>query len=462
MNGRQNENKAVVRRDDLDAESTPKKSSHSGVTITGGKPAGRTKTAVVPSDEKLRKLEEKREKDKRKDIEWERGVVRTRSGVDRYLLMLILLLTALGLIALFSASYPQSIYETASSEGGPTGLFYINRQLTFAGVGIAVMLVISLIPYNVYRNYGFLFYGLVLVLLFLAMFIGHGGTDSATASGVKRWIGIQGTPINVQPSELMKSALIMMLAKYFEKNREDIIDYSDDKTCYVKGVIIPFVIIIASAAPVLLGKHLSGTLVVILIGACVMFIGGSHFWKMVLTGAVGGALAVGLYLIKNPYALKRVTTFFDSNPDMLGEKWQTTQGLYALGSGGFLGKGFGNSTQKFSYVSDAHTDFIFTIWGEEMGFIGSVLLLGIFLLLIHRGLTVAKNAPDTFSSLLASGIIFKIGIQVMLNIAVVTDTIPNTGIPMPFFSYGGSSFVVLMAELGILLSISKHSYQQRL
>ena len=462
MSDPKKEKKSLVRRDEPVRGTKHRTSAHSGVTITGGRNVGESKSEILPTDKQLERRVRHRIREERKDAEWERGVVRTRSGVDRYLLLLILVLTALGLIALFSASYPLSIYETSGSAGGPTGLAYIKKQLFFAGAGLAVMFVISRIPYVFYRNYGFLFYGFVFLLLFLAMFIGHGGTASATANGVKRWIGIQGTPFNVQPSELMKSALIMILAKYFEQNREDVIDYSSGRYSYFKGVFIPFVIIGVSAAPVLVGKHLSGTFIVILIGVCIMFIGGSHFWKMAATGVAGGGAAAILYLIMNPYAFKRITTFLNPNPDVLNEEWQTTQGLYALGSGGFLGKGFGNSTQKFSYVSDGHTDFIFTIWGEEMGFIGCIFLVGIFLLFIHRGLTIAKNAPDVFSSLLASGIVFKIGIQVILNIMVVTDIFPNTGIPLPFFSYGGSSLIVLMAELGILLSISKHSYQKRM
>ncbi len=451
------------RKDGSNSNSKKNNTELSHVTITSGRAGLSERRAVSrPTDRQLRTNERRKISARQRDLEWDRGIVRIKTGMDRYFLMLILLLVALGLITLFSASYPLSIFESTRNDGVPNGLAYITRQLQFAGIGIAVMLGISFIPYKVYRNYGFLFYILVFVLLILAMFIGHGGTDSATASGVRRWIGIKGTAFNIQPSELMKSALVMILAAHYEKNREKIIDYGDGKKSFLTGVFVPYVIILVSVLPVLGGKHLSGTMIVALIGVCVMFIGGAHFWKTLVTGILGVGTAGALYLIKEPYALKRITTFLNPNPDILSDEWQTTQGLYAIGSGGFLGKGFGNSTQKFSYVSDAHTDFIFTIWSEEMGFIGAVLLIGIFVLFVYRGFTIAKNAPDTFSALLASGIIFKIGIQVLLNIAVVTDVFPNTGIPLPFFSYGGSAFIVLMAELGILLSISRHSYQQRL
>lgn len=460
------EKKAIVKRDGGGATESRKAKHASGkssVVITGGKPSRFNRYSVVPTDEKLKKLEEKRRERERADIEWERGVIRTKSGVDRLLLVLILLLTVIGLIALFSASYPLSIYESSRKDGAEiTGTAYIQRQLMFTGIGFAVMFLISRIPYNFYRNYGILFYGAVLVLLVLAIFIGHGGTESATASGVRRWIGIQGTPYNIQPSELMKSALVMMLAKHYENNREATLDYDDKRTSYLRGVAVPLLIVGVSALAVAAGSHLSGMIVVGFIGFCVMITAGAHIWKTILTVMAVGIPAGLVFLIAKPYALARITTFFSSEPDVLGADWQTTQGMYALGSGGLLGKGFGNSTQKFSYVSDAHTDFIFTIWGEEMGFIGSLFVIGIFALLVYRGITVAKNAPDVFSSLLAFGIIFKIGLQVLLNIAVVTDSLPNTGIPMPFFSYGGSSCIVLMAELGILLSISRHSYQKRM
>lgn len=463
------EKKAIVKKDEARVTVSDKAkgkkyaSGKSGVVITGGKPTRFSRYSVVPTDEKLRKKEERRKENLRADIEWERGVVRTKSGVDRLLLVLIILLTVIGLISLFSASYPLSIYESSRNDNGEiTGTAYIERQLMFTAIGFGVMFIISRIPYNFYRNYGIVFYAVVFVLLVLASFIGHGGTESATESGVRRWIGIQGTPYNIQPSELMKSALVMILAKYYETNREVTLDYEDKKMSYIKGIVVPLIIIVVSAAPVLLGKHLSGMIIVGFIGVCVMFVGGAHFLKTVLTVIAVGVPAAGIYLATHSYALARINTFINPSPDVLGADWQTTQGMYALGSGGILGKGFGNSTQKFSYVSDAHTDFIFTIWGEEMGFIGSLFVIGIFALLIYRGITVARNAPDVFSSLLAFGIIFKIGLQVLLNIAVVTDSLPNTGIPMPFFSYGGSSCVVLMAELGILMSISRHSFQKRM
>lgn len=172
-----------------------------------------------------------------------------------------------------------------------------------------------------------------------------------------------------------------------------------------------------------------------------------------LTALVGGVI----FLLTNSYAMKRIESFLNPNADVLSDKWQTTQGLYAIGSGGFFGLGFSNSRQKYNYVSEPQNDFIFTIWCEEMGFFGALLVIFLFVLLIWRGYNIALRASDTFSSLMAFGITSQVGIQSFLNMLVVTDLIPNTGISLPFFSYGGSSLVILLAEMGILLSVSRNA-----
>ena len=176
---------------------------------------------------------------------------------------------------------------------------------------------------------------------------------------------------------------------------------------------------------------------------------------MAITYGTVGVFGAVLFLLTNEYAMKRIQSFLNPNADILSDKWQTTQGLYAIGSGGLWGRGFGNSVQKYSYVSEPQNDFIFTIWCEETGYIGAILLIVLFLMLILRGYKIAFAANGLFSSLVAFGITSQIGIQAMLNMAVVTDLIPNTGISLPFFSYGGSSLVILLAEMGILLSISR-------
>jgi cell division protein FtsW len=178
---------------------------------------------------------------------------------------------------------------------------------------------------------------------------------------------------------------------------------------------------------------------------------------MVLTYGLTGIAGAVIFLFTNDYAMKRIESFLNPNADVLSDKWQTTQGLYAIGSGGLWGRGLGNSIQKYSYVSEPQNDFIFTIWCEETGYIGAILVIMMFILLIHRGYKIAHVSDDVFSSIIAFGITSQIGIQALLNMAVVTDLIPNTGISLPFFSYGGSSLVILLAEMGILLSISRRA-----
>ena len=251
----------------------------------------------------------------------------------------------------------------------------------------------------------------------------------------------------------MKLGIILMLSWYLEKK-------ADVRKTMVNEIIVPGVILFSSCALVLLEKHLSGTVILALIGLSILFIYGTSIKKMLLvygTAGVGGATA---FLLTNDYAMKRIESFLNPSADILSDKWQTTQGLYAIGSGGIFGNGFGNSIQKYSYVSEPQNDFIFTIFCEETGYIGAVFLVFMYLLLIWRGFKIAFTVDNLFASLVAFGITSQIGIQSFLNMAVVTDLVPNTGISLPFFSYGGSSLVILLLEMGILLSISKMSRRQ--
>jgi len=378
-------------------------------------------------------------------------IVRVRTGVDRIMLSLILVLLALGSIMVFSASYPSALAEEGDS------LHYIKRQIIFLGIGAAVMLAASLLPPGFYKKMAFPTFCVATVLLVLVLIPGVGISNGVA----RRWLGIRGTSFTFQPSEVMKIALILMLARYLDKRREDVLDRTERSRYLVRGTLIPCGILGFACVLVLLEKHLSGTVILGLIGVALLFISGVHPGWMFAVGATGGAAALGGFLAMNPYALERILTFTDENADKLDEAWQTTQGLFAIGSGGPFGLGLGGSLQKYSYVSEAQNDFIFTIWCEEMGFVGAVLVIGLFLLFIWRGFVIAMRAPDTFCALLVFGITCQVGIQAFLNIGVVTDVIPNTGISLPFFSYGGTSLIILMGEMGILLSVSKHSYQRR-
>jgi cell division protein FtsW len=251
----------------------------------------------------------------------------------------------------------------------------------------------------------------------------------------------------------MKLGIVLIISWYIDKRK-------DENKTLLNDIVVPGCFLFIACGLVLLEKHLSGTIIIAMIGISVLLISGIDFKKMVLIYGATAMVGASVFLLTNSYAMKRIESFLNPNADFLSDKWQTTQGLYAIGSGGFFGLGYMNSIQKYSYVSEPQNDFIFTIWCEEMGFIGAVMLMLVFLLLIWRGYTIAFYAQNKFSTLVAFGIASQIGIQALLNMAVVTDLIPNTGISLPFFSYGGSSLVILLAEMGILLSISRNSRQR--
>ena len=357
---------------------------------------------------------------------------------DRMLLVILFILLILGTIMIASASYP---YANSHYNDGS---YYIKRQIVFLAIGIATMIFTSNISIRFYKKISPYFYLICSVLLVVVLF---GGFSEGVA---KRWLGIPGTPLSFQPSELMKLGIILALSWYISEKLFK-------KSNLLTEIILPGGILFGACGLVLLEKHLSGTVIIALIGISVLFIGGINAKKMALVYGVTAVAGGIVFLLTNSYAMKRIESFLNPNADVLSDKWQTTQGLFAIGSGGFFGLGLGNSRQKYSYVSEPQNDFIFTIWCEEMGFVGAVLLIILFLLLIWRGYSIAMRSPDTFSSLVAFGITSQIRIQSFLNMLVVTDLIPNTGISLPFFSYGGSSLVILLAEMGILLSISKIS-----
>ena len=379
------------------------------------------------------------------------NIIRVRTGADRVMLALILILLALGSIMVFSASYPSALAKEGDS------MYYIKRQVLFAAAGLIVMFIASWVPPAVYKKLAIPAFGVAVVLLLLVFVPGIG----LMKGEARRWIWIRGTSFTFQPSEAMKVALVMVLAWYVDRYRDAVLERRNKKNCIVRGTLLPCLFILCACFLVLIEKHLSGTAIIGMLGACVLFIGGVHLgWMAAILGGAG-LLGCGVFLLKNPYALKRLTTFTDDNADKLNELWQTTQGLYAIGSGGPLGVGLGASRQKYSYVSEAQNDFIFTIWCEELGFVGALALIAVFLLFIWRGYVIAMRAPDTFSALLVFGIVTQVGLQAFLNMAVVTDILPNTGISLPFFSYGGTSLIILLAEMGVVLSVSRHSYQKR-
>ncbi len=417
-------------------------------------PAGNARAVRKPTEmtaldpKKTAALVAKQKRDAEKEAAWQKDIVRVRGGVDVVMLVIILLLVAFGTIAVFSSSYPVAIAE------GREANYYIIRQVEFVALGAAAMVVICLLPINFWKKWlPIVAYAVSAVLL------AYTAVRGLAAGVTHRWVRLG--PIQLQPSELMKVSVILMLAWYADKFGSRTSELDDKKTRYRWEILYPCLILGGACGLVMIGKHLSGTIIVGLIGLAMLIIGGTRLTWLFGTLLPAGALAIGAYLIVNPYAFKRITTFTDENANKLDELYQTTQSLYAIGSGGLFGVGIGESRQKYSYLTAAHTDFIFAIWCEEWGFVGAVFLILLFLAFVWRGCVIAVRAPDKFTMLTAFGITVHIGLQAFLNMCVASDIIMNTGITLPFFSYGGSSTLVTMAEMGILLAISRQSYRTK-
>lgn len=372
--------------------------------------------------------------------------VRVDAGIDRIMLVVILLLLCLGTIMVFSASYADALARHGDS------YYYIKRQLIFLAFGLVMFFLLQKTDFSYFRYLPFVLYPLSIGLLGAVLFMGN-------AEGVaRRWIRIG--PVNFQPSELAKLTLVITLAWYMAKFREKITDYRHKRVSFVYGFLYPMILLGIICVLVALENHLSGVVILGLIGIAMMFLGGTSFLWIGIMGGVGLAGVASIVLFTD-YTKARIDSWLHPENDLLGSGWQTMQGLRAIGSGGLFGLGLGNSRQKYSYVSEPQNDFIFTIWCEELGFIGALALIAVFCVFVWRGYIIAMRAPDMFSSLIAFGITTRIAIQVLLNILVVTALIPNTGIALPFFSYGGSSIMMLMVEMGILMSVSRCSVQRR-
>ncbi len=378
------------------------------------------------------------------------SLVREKGSIDYIFFVLVLLVLAFGTVMVYSASYAYSkmMYDDS--------YYIITRQLIFVVVGLIFMAIAAKIPPEFYRKVSVpVFIGCFVLLCIVPIPI-PGFTMSH--NGARRWINLGFTEI--QPSEFMKLGLPMMLAWYFDRYYERVVEPTQKIRRYWYGVITPLFITGMVCVLVLIEKHLSGTIIMAAIGAILIFASGAPmFWA--IPGAGVGASILAILIAVLPHARKRFQVWLNPWLDPKDSGYQTLQGLFAIGSGGLFGEGLGNSYQKHMYVSQPQNDFIFVIVCEELGFIGAVAVIALFVLLIWRGLVIAMNAPDVYSQLLVMGIIGKIAIQAVLNIAVVTNSIPNTGISLPFFSYGGSSLVVLLAEMGIILSISRYSKQKK-
>ena len=365
--------------------------------------------------------------------------LRSQPCLDLPFLCVLLMLLCLGLLMLFSAGYAVALYRRGDA------YTYIRPQLLFAALGLAAMYAASLVDYHIWHKLAWPVMGLSLLLLVVVLFMPE-------YNGCKRWIVLPGLG-TLQPSEIAKFAVVLVFSHIISLNH-------DRMQGFATGVL-PFGIILGLVAVLmLLEPHLSGTLLILSIGAVLMFVGGTGLRWFALAGGLGlGTIFAAVLALPQlvPYAADRLSTWRDPFADPLGEGHQTIQSLYAIASGGVAGLGLGNSRQKYLYVPEPQNDFIFSILCEELGFIGAALVIFLFLLLLLRGITLAVRARDKFGALLVVGFVVQVVLQAILNIAVVTNTIPNTGISLPFFSSGGTSLLMLLGEMGIVLSVSRQT-----
>ena len=423
-------------------------------------------------------------------------IVQKVGGVDRPFLICIILLLCMGTVMVFSSSYPYA------KENFGDSYRFAKMQILYAIAGVFIMTCIAkFIDYHFIRRFSKVVMGVGIVLLILVLVIG------SNAKGAVRWLQIG--PLSLQPSEIMKFAVVLFFADYADRYSQKI--SQPDRLYENRGPIVltlafvgiglvsfivipnriaggillflsfafaiyffsrinvkkelpgvyygifPYIGVLGVIGFLLyLQPHLSGLVIIAAIIFCMMVIGGTK-GRYLITGIVVGVLGVIVLALSMSHSSSRLEVWRNPFDHLLDGGWQPAQSLYAIGSGGIVGVGFGNSHQKHLYLPEPQNDYIFSIWCEEMGFIGALFLICVFVFFIYRGIVIGLRAPDRFSSMLVIGIIMHVGLQVILNIAVVTNTLPSTGISLPFFSYGGTSLIILLAEMGVVLSVSRMS-----
>lgn len=367
---------------------------------------------------------------------------RVQKSPDFILMITTIALVFIGIIMVFSSSWPEAMVEYND------GYRFLKRQIVSASLGFAAMIFCMNLDYKIYKKFAlpiFLLSMLSCLMIFTPLGI--------EIKGARRWINLGFTTF--MPSDIMKIGSVIYLASYLTRNRKNL-------KSFVKGTIPTLIVIGIACAMIYIQKDLGTTLSLAMTLMAMFFIAGIKL-NHLLFMAGGGALFLYLSIVSegNEYRLSRWTTFLDPFADKLDAGWQVVQSLYALGSGGLFGLGLGKSRQKFFYIPEAYNDFIFSIIGEELGLIGSLTVLFLFLVLIWRGIVIALKTEDLFGSLLATGITAQIAMQALINIAVATSSIPTTGITLPFISYGGTSLLFYMASVGILLNISRKAKLDR-
>ncbi len=381
---------------------------------------------------------------KAKDVE-DKGLF-SKGGFDIIFLLLVCVLLTIGIVMMFSASYISA--KNAENDA----YYYLKRQAAFGAIGVVAMFVVSKINVNLIRKVAPAIFLISFALLVIVLFA------PATVVGkeqFKRWLEIPVIGMRFQPSEIAKFGLIVILGWMFERYQRHFEYRKWTMTAIAFGIIGLFAVLVFAE------DHLSGAILMLGIGLIICFLGGVD-WRLYAFGAIAAIIVVAV-VVSNPdeflkgYMAERIDSWLVKDYTDTDARYQTNQSLFALGSGGFFGLGLGNSKQKFLYLPEPQNDFIFAVVGEELGFVGCTFIVILFALLVWRGFTIALKARSVFARLVTMGIVIQVGLQTILNILVVTDMMPNTGISLPFFSYGGSSLIVLLAEMGFVLSVSRSS-----
>ena len=359
--------------------------------------------------------------------------------IDLTFFSLVSIILTIGLVMLFSASYAYAYVRYDDS------YLFIRKQFILAVVGVIAMLVISKIDYHILRKLAWPVYILSVILLIIVLIL----PPMREGFDYKRWIYIGS--FQFQPSEIAKFAIVLLFAHLISINYKQM-----EKFTF--GVLFFGILLMVVCGLVVVETHLSATLLIFAIGICLMIVGGIKM-KYVALGLLGG-VGLGVIAILTgivDYGSSRIQYWLDPWAAPKAEGYQVIQSLLSIGSGGLFGRGIGQSRQKYLWVPEPHNDFIFAIVAEELGLFGSLIVVLLFCMLVWRGFVIAMRSPDKFGALLAVGLTFQVGVQAALNIMVVTNTIPNTGISLPFFSYGGTALVILLAEMGVVLSVSRRS-----
>ena len=364
------------------------------------------------------------------------GKRRAGDSVDIPFLALVLLLLGIGLVMLYSASYAQSEYDTSYE----ISTRYLQKQAVCAAIGLGAMWVLSRIPAQLWLKFAWPLYGISIVLLLSVLVVGE------SVNGARRWINIAG--LQFQPSEIAKFTMIVLFARLTK-------GFGTGAREFRYGVLGFGSALLGILVPLALEKHLSAIMLMGMVAVVMMFVAGTDP-KWLLAGAGVAVVFVVVYISFMGYAGDRVTAWLHPEADPGDTGYQILQSLYAIGSGGVFGLGLGKSRQKYLYLPFQYNDYIFAVICEELGLVGALLIVALFAALILRGYWIALRAPDRFSTVLAAGLVTLIAVQTILNLCVVTNLLPSTGIALPFFSYGGTALAVNLGEMGVVLSISRH------